>query len=316
MDVFLKRKTRMAIIMDDVDYMNNGDKGGINSLIKLIRPKKTKRQKLENITHIPVICIGTPNNEKKIKELMKCCLTIELFDATACQIKSIISTYAPEFIPISDKIKSIKKAFQIIELYNKKFTGNIEMLFYDTIHEDSKQATKRIMNTACSFSEHDNINDTDRSIIALLWHENVIDVLQKMKMKDMVKIYSDILTEICFADYVDRITFQKQLWGFAEMSSLLKTFYTNHILQQHNTHKISEIRFTKVLTKYSTEYNNSVFIQKMCCEFGMDKKDMFEYVSKIRKTHSDSEIIELFSSQEITSLDLQRLYRYMDHTME
>jgi dephospho-CoA kinase len=316
MDVFLKRKTRMAIIMDDVDYMNNGDKGGINSLIKLIRPKKTKRQKLENITHIPVICIGTPNNEKKIKELMKCCITIELFDATAAQIHSIISTYAPEYIPLSDKIKSVKKAFQIIELYNKKFTGNIEMLFYDTIHEDSKQATKRIMNSTCGFSEHENINDTDRSIIALLWHENVIDVLQKMKMKDMVKVYSDILTEICFADYVDRITFQKQLWGFSEMSSLLKTFYTNHLLQQHNKHKVSDIRFTKVLTKYSTEYNNSVFIQKMCCEFGMDKKDMFEYVTKMRKTHTDSEIIGLFSSQEISSLDLQRLYRYMDHTME
>jgi len=135
-------------------------------------------------------------------------------------------------------------------------------------------------------------------------------------MKDMVNVYTDILKEICFADYVDRITFQKQLWGFSEMSSLLKTFYTNHILQQHNKHKLTEIRFTKVLTKYSTEYNNSVFIQKMCCEFGMDKKDMFEYITKMRKTHTDSEIMDMFSSHEITSLDLQRLYRYMDHTME
>ena len=30
--------------MDEIDGMNNGDKGGINSLIKLIRPKKTKKQ--------------------------------------------------------------------------------------------------------------------------------------------------------------------------------------------------------------------------------------------------------------------------------
>ena len=30
--------------MDEIDGMNSGDKGGINSLIKLIRPKKTKKQ--------------------------------------------------------------------------------------------------------------------------------------------------------------------------------------------------------------------------------------------------------------------------------
>ena len=36
--------------MDEIDGMNSGDKGGINSLIKLIRPKKTKKQRLEEVT--------------------------------------------------------------------------------------------------------------------------------------------------------------------------------------------------------------------------------------------------------------------------
>ena len=31
--------------MDEIDGMNSGDKGGINSLIKLIRPKKQKNKK-------------------------------------------------------------------------------------------------------------------------------------------------------------------------------------------------------------------------------------------------------------------------------
>ena len=37
--------------------------------------------------------------------------------------------------------------------------------------------------------------------------------------------------------------------------------------KQQNT---GEIRFTKVLTKYSTEYNNSLFIQKLC-QFNFSK---------------------------------------------
>ena len=314
MDSFFKRKTNMAILMDDVDYMNNGDKGGINSLIKLVRPKKTKRQKTETISHIPIICIGLPNQEKKMKELMKCCITIELKEATPLQIVSILNTYAPEYISIAPQIKGLKKVFQIIEMHDQHFKGSMDMLLYHSIHEDAKQSTQRIMNSKCSFSEYETMNDTDRSIISLLWHENVIDLLQKMKQPTMILLYTKILNELCFADHVDRITFQKQLWGFGEMSFILKTFYTNYLFKQENHYKISDIRFTKVLTKYSTEYNNTLFIQRICCELGMDKKDMFSYMMKLRN-NSDADILQQLN-QCITLLDLNRLYRYLDKVSE
>lgn len=94
------------------------------------------------------------------------------------------------------------------------------------------------------------------------------------------------------------------------MSFILKTFYTNYIFKQENHYKINDIRFTKVLTKYSTEYNNTVFIQRICCELGMDKKDMFTYMIQLRK-QSESEILQHLNHC-ITLLDLNRLYRYID----
>ena len=49
------------------------------------------------------------------------------------------------------------------------------------------------------------------------------------------------------------------------MTSLLKTMYNNYIFSENKKDKEividNEIRFTKVLTKYSTEYNNITFIQ-------------------------------------------------------
>lgn len=315
MDSFFKRPTSMAILMDDVDYMNNGDKGGINSLIKLVRPKKTKRQKTETISHIPIICIGLPNQEKKMKELMKCCVTLELKEATPPQILSLLSEYAPEYSSVASQITSLKKAFHLIDMHNQHYQGDISLLLYQSIHEDSKQATQRIMNSESTFMEYEKTNDTDRSIISLLWHENVIDVLQKMKMVEMIPLYTQILKELCFTDYVDRITFQKQLWGFGEMSFILKTFYTNSMLKQKNKHKVHDIRFTKVLTKYSTEYNNTVFIQRLCCELAMDKKDMFTYMIQLRKTKTEEEILE-FINHCMTELDLNRLYRYIDKIVE
>ena len=85
---------------------------------------------------------------------------------------------------------------------------------------------------------------------------------------DQHKKHLEILDNICFADYIDRITFQNQIWQFNEMSSLIKTFYNNKIFHNSlNTKpaliKSEDIRFTKVLTKYSTEYNNQLFIFNM-----------------------------------------------------
>lgn len=310
-NIFHKRKSNIAVLMDEVDHMNIGDKGGINSLIKLIRPKKTKRQKEENITHIPIICIGNTSQEKKLKELIKYCVSIELPAINAPQIKSLMTHIIPKYAYLSDKVTNLNKVYQIKLLSDQNFSGNIQTLFYTNIHENTKDLTKRIINNSIQFDDHAYINETDRTIIALLFHENIIDVIKKIP--NSTSIYLQLLNEMCFADYVDRITFQKQLWEFNEMSSFIKTCYTSYLFHQQPVHKISEVRFTKVLTKYSTEYNNYGFIQKMCFELAMDKKDMFVYMNSLKQKYSNSEILDLLSNTEITLLDIQRLERYQNN---
>ena len=44
LSMFYGKSKKIAIVMDEIDGMNSGDKGGINSLIKLIRPKKLKNK--------------------------------------------------------------------------------------------------------------------------------------------------------------------------------------------------------------------------------------------------------------------------------
>lgn len=83
--------------MDEIDAMNNGDKSGINSLIKLIRPKKTKKQKVEEVSFNPIICIGNYQINKKIKELMKVCHTFELKTPTSEQVCTILKTLHLKF---------------------------------------------------------------------------------------------------------------------------------------------------------------------------------------------------------------------------
>jgi len=137
-----------------------------------------------------------------------------------------------------------------------------------------------------------------------------------MKPNASIPVYLKLLNNICFADYIDRITFQKQIWQFNEMSSIIKTFKNNKVyhdsFKKKPKYNPQEVRFTKVLTKYSTEYNNSLFIQNLCQQLGMDKKDIFSFFLDLKNKYNDNEISVLFENYEITKLDINRIYRYID----
>jgi len=334
MSMFYKKVKRIAIIMDEIDGMNNGDKGGINSLIKIIRPKKTKKQKLEETTLNPIICIGNYHIDKKIKELMKVCHVIELKSPTKSQIKTIVEKLIPIFSSLKDEetknniinyiqgdLRKLNTIYDLSKNNENILTNNsIKNIFLTkSYNDDTRKITKKLINNNYPIEDHLTImNETDRTIVGLLWHENIIDVLGKVKKEESIPFYLEILDNMCFADYIDRITFQKQIWQFNEMSSLIKTFKNNKTY--HNTFETkkkqkynpAEVRFTKVLTKYSTEYNNSIFIQNLCQELSMDKNDMFAFFLDLKNKYNDNEILALFENYDISKLDINRIYRYLE----
>ena len=332
----LNRKTkRIAILMDEIDGMNNGDKGGIGSLIKLIRQKKTKKQKLENNTVNPIICIGNHFFDKKIRELIKVCNIFEFKSPSNNQIKTIIRNFIPNnHINLEKIINYIQGDLRKIEFIKKLYNKNQNLLknnLFDDIlqlksyNEDTKKTTSKLFSSYIPIDMHNNfINENDRTIISLLWHENIIDNLKFVSKEKCFQLYIKILENICFADYIDRITFQNQIWQFNEMSSLIKTFYNNKLFHDNVNTKpcCDDIRFTKILTKYSTEYNNQIFIYNICQQIFIDKKDMYSFFQELRIKYGDnffenSELLnELFSTTTITNLDIKRIYRFLDKNIK
>jgi DNA polymerase III delta prime subunit len=350
MSMFEKKVKKIVIVMDEIDGMNNGDKGGITHLIRLIRPKKTKKQKTEESSVNPIVCIGNYHTDKKIKELIKVCHTFELKTPTASQMNEIVTKLMPsldeelvqniiEFTQgdlrkvttiynIYKQDESIPASTSISATASSKTNGSIlntsiiKMIFEPkTYNENNKQITKKLFDSNYSFHEHNTLlNETDRTTVGLLWHENIIDMMSKYKNEDSICFYKKVLDNICFADYVDRITFQKQIWQFNEMSSLIKTFYNNKLYHEYEPFKkkykcnLADIRFTKVLTKYSTEYNNSLFIQNLCQQLGMDQKDMFTFFFNLKNkyNYNEEKIFEILHTYDIGKLDISRIYRYLN----
>ena len=320
---------KLSIVMDEIDGMNNGDKGGITALIKLIRQKKTKKQKLEDVTMNPIICIGNYHTDKKIRELMKVCNIFELKKPTNEQIMKLISLISPEMdTALSEKIALYSQGdLRKMNLYCRYYLADknifqneafFQMKFYN---DNTKRITESLMNTPYTISDHNVLmNETDRTIVALLWHENIIDAISKKTMDSQYQFYRRVLDNICFSDYIDRLTFQNQIWQFNEMTSLVKTFHNNKIY--HDTfpenrgkfHPTPDVRFTKVLTKYSTEYNNILFIYNLCQQLDMPQKDMLAFFQELRFKYQDINVIieNIIDKYELNKLYIKRLYRYLD----
>ena len=180
-----------------------------------------------------------------------------------------------------------------------------------------KSITREFLNNPYELSQHEMIIDTDRTTMALLWHENVIDMTNFEKNIKSIELYGRLLDNICFADYIDRLMFQKQIWEFNEITSLIKTMYNNHILHnsgEHITkkHTDDDVRFTKVLTKYSSEYNNMVFINNVCQSLNMTRNDMMHFILEIQELDMQERMNEIIESTDLTKLDIYRLCKYVN----
>jgi DNA polymerase III delta prime subunit len=343
LDMMRGVKRKIVIVMDEIDGMNSGDKGGISSLIKLIRQKKTKKQKGEQKTNIPIICIGNYFMDKKIKELMKVSTTFELKQPSVNQITNYLKKEIPNYKGFTNSMKKttteyIQQDLRKMNMFKQIYQNNEQLMNENSFNkifqkkqynDDAKKITHELFNNHVSIDKHIQfMNETERTIVALLWHENVIDNISVNKdVKKCVVFYNQILNNICYADYIDRITFQYQIWQFNEMSSLMKTFHNNKLYHDNFKHKKCDyndnIRFTKVLTKYSTEYNNSVFITNLCLKLSMDKKDLFTFFQEMRKKYGDinkneniGRLEKKIEEYDICRLDIKRIYRYLDKNIK
>ena len=330
LSMFNKKIRKIAIIMDEIDGMNSGDKGGISALIKLIRPKKTKKQKQEDLTMNPIICIGNYHIDKKIKELMKVTNVYELKQPSNVQIERINKMLMPNLDSnifktlnkfINGDLRKIKSCYNIYknqeEYVKKELLSNV---LQSKVNNDyTRDITKNLLNNFVSLDEHNLImNETDRTIVSLLFHENIVDCLKQNTKHDIsIPFYLKALDHYSYADFIDRVTFQKQVWVYNEISSLMKTIRVNNdyikTFQNRKIFNPTDLRFTKVLTKYSTEYNNMLFIQDLCDKLQMDKKDLLAFFLDLKNKYAENEIIEILENYEITKLDINRLYRYINN---
>lgn len=353
--MFFSKRKQLVFIMDDINHMNQTDKFGLNILIKMLRTKKTRKQKGEITTNIPVICIGNKGSDKKLKDLAKGCVNVNLLPPCREEIGEIISKTFPTMSngdgeevkeillkAIGADLRKLAKYLDLLKLYysadrhhQNNFSNFLELLqqnrgdivkenlILNTIDDSmTKLQVKNLFSNYYPIIQHRNhILEADRTTISMIWHENVIDLKhlhddQGSEFNSNIKQYVNYLKNLTFADVLDRVTFLKQIWHCSEISSLIKTYYNNYLLHHSgymnndNSLQSKELRFTKILTRYSTEFNNTSFKNTLTQRLIMDRKDLntLFYLGLCKKALDIQELLEL---NDITELEQKRYLKML-----
>lgn len=213
------QKMKRAIVIDNIDYLQNNDKKVLSIMIKHM-----KKINKNNSTDIKYIFIGINVHDKKVTEL-------------EAQVEHI---YHIENQVVQTEVdKNIKEICKEL-LVNK---------------------------------ELDYFKICEKTIVSLVYHENIIAYANQD-----FHFYYYFLRNFVNGDYYDRISFQRQLWQFNEMTFFLKVInnYIKFHTRKWEIESEPDIIFTKILTKYSNEYSNLNFIINMCNKFNCQKMELID----------------------------------------
>jgi len=301
----------IGIIMDEVDGMSSGDKGGVSELISFINPNKGKKKKDKvNLHYInPIICICNNESEKKMKDLKKECEHIKFVLPSISELYSYATIIIEkENIDISeDDILSIvtfsqhdiRKMISVIENIKLSLKNNDKKNIQSILdsmeqkHKDTYLLTAgfNIMNEYKDIDSTSRIYNTDKNMIGLIIHENIFGFINNYKIDESEKfnIIKTIFQYMSYSDYFDKEIFSNCNYGFHQLNAVYKCCVPSYLLNQYNKYSTlkftsNDIQYTKILSKFSLQYNNyknKIYINRKINNFSNESQNiLYSYFIK------------------------------------
>ena len=248
------------------------------------KPSKSNQKKVIIIDNIDYL----NNNDKKILSII-----IKLLKSKSSYIHK--HNLVLILMGINNNDKKVLELCQCVSKYISIISDNNDLTFTD------KHMKENVHDLIYQNHPTKNYIGPDKTIIALCYHENII-----YNIKNDTLLYEKLLKNICDGDYYDRISFQKQLWQFNEMTYFIKVLHNYDIHGETMKHengiiKKGDIIFTKILTKYSNEYSNHNFINNICNRLNIQKCELWHHL----KEKNDTIL------KQISNVELNRLKKFI-----
>ena len=356
---------QIGIIMDEVDGMSSGDKGGISELISFINPNKGKLKKNRNkLRYInPIICICNKDTDKKIKDLRKECEYIKFtlpginelyaYSTKIIELEKINILDEEIFSVINFSQRDIRKMLSTIENINlglkrdekdkNKVKTILDSMDKKNIDTYLLSSAYNIIDKYTGIEEISRIYNTDKNMIGLTVYENILHFMKNYRNEDKekIKILKKIFQYMSYSDLFDKEIFTNCSYNFHELNVIYKCCVPSYLLNQQqkyttNRFQIGDIQFTKILSKFSLQYNNyktKIYINRKFNLLDNDSQYIFyiffikniisdnvkinkEKISKEKISNNSKSIYFLIKRYNLKSEDLEKIYKLIYNRMK
>lgn len=242
----------LGVILDEIDGLSSGEKGGLQSLLVYLREWKPINP------GVPVIFISNTIHQRTLQMISRYCLTFKVGMADEGQVRSLLGGDVPH------QWKSLGNG-DLRPLLRGEYSREFDF------GEDGAptEIPEGVVPLAkwCLYSEMDpyltlEMENNDSNLAGLVIAENLPDRLEGVKgdTREAWDMYRKLFRFIQDSDYADYWAFFYQTWRLLALSQDVKLNTVNLFISQNvpwmqAEPPLSTIRYTPVLTKQSALFN-------------------------------------------------------------
>jgi len=273
----------LGIILDEIDGMSVGDKGGLVELLRILKEYKGINA---------IVCISNEWMEKKFQPFLKLCQTFAVQAPTALDVETLLkarigdtqsyTTLATNLLAVHngdlrkilqsvDEIKTNKRATNVVE-YG---LGETTTLSSNRIRrsETIRTAVGQLLRGRMDMSADVPLNNNDLNLAGLHLHETLPTWLRKYMGNNEkgYHMYKRAFSAILSSDRLDYYTFFYQHWTLFPLTYQSKLQSVNQMLfgpggvDDESTSMWTDeaMEYTAVLAKQSMLYNQFRYLCEM-----------------------------------------------------
>ena len=284
----------LGIILDEIDGMSVGDKGGLSELVRILK---------EYNGHNAIVCISNEWMEKKFQPFLKLCKTFQISAPSPADVYALIKTQFEKVPKHCDLMKlatdllavhsgDLRKILQsVCEIKTDMANGTISVAdVKNTIEigladakalgsnrirrsETIKSAVGQLLRGSLDMTTEVPLNNNDLNLAGLHLHESLPTWICRFigNNERGYEVYKSVFQTILSSDRLDYYTFFFQHWTLFPLTYQAKLQAVNQLLFGHyavndaatSVWKDDDMEYTAVLSKQSMLYNQFRYLCEM-----------------------------------------------------
>jgi hypothetical protein len=246
----------IGIILDEIDGLSQGEKGGLKELLDFLRGWKATQETT------PLILISNTLDSRNLIQISKLCLTIPIGEADKGQVEKWLG----KTLESDDALKKVQGDLRLLQ----RQVAGLEVPF------EMSEVPEGILPIAwwTLWNEWDPFVDLDiesheANLAGLVMIENMNDriLASKGNTEEAWSSYRSLYTAYCKSDRADFWAFFHQCWNLLPLSQDLKLkipslrlTYETPLSPEYQYTSSEALRYTPVLTKQSAIFNSWKFM--------------------------------------------------------